>query len=191
MFITDTKKYIKYTISEADINKAYDELLCIWQSFLDKYAPNSICNVDYYIHRRNLVEVLVRTDKRQVYYQVFHGLERPSEYKTTAILCFWINTLKPFMVCNETSNIYNCANEMFAVYHMLGVIQKAHKLKHVEEVPFEYPSAETIKDLVYNLKYCSLNREAVICLLETLANSYGVGNDYLKSRKASTTPTKD
>ncbi|MBD5442632.1 MAG: hypothetical protein K2M50_05160 [Treponemataceae bacterium] len=44
---------------------------------------------------------------------------------------------------------------------------------------FKYPSSERIKDILYDFKYCSLSREAMIAFVETLADTYGVGISYI------------
>lgn len=81
------------------------------------------------------------------------------------------------MVINENANIYNCANEMFALYLILTVIEGAFKHNYNEK--FKYPSDARIKDIVYDFKYCSFTREAMIAFVETLADTYGVGISYI------------
>ena len=49
-------------------------------------------------------------------------MKEECEYKEIAVLSFWVITLKPFLVVNCKSPIYNCPNEMFALYLILSVI---------------------------------------------------------------------
>lgn len=169
------KKYQELT--ESEFNERYDELIYLWKSFLQQNDPTLRLNKDYFIHKKNLFEVIRRCDERNVYYYVFHELEDICEYKDIALYCFWINTLKPFMVINENANIYNCANEMFSLYLILSVIEGAYKKKYNKE--FVYPSDNRIKDIVYDFKYCSFSREAMTAFVETLADTYGVGISYI------------
>ena len=99
-----------------DINNKMNQLIDNWKFFLQENAPNLVENKDYFIHKRNLVEVIRRVDKRKAYYEFYHKTDKICEHKEVAITAFWIITLKPFLVVNETSSIYNSPNELFAYY---------------------------------------------------------------------------
>ena len=160
--------------TEAEYKIVIDELLEIWNNFLISQGENLELGSDYFIHKRNLFEIIKRADKRKTYYYVFHKIEKICEYKDVALLCYWINTLKPFMVVNNKSKIYNCPNEMFSLYLILSTFSKIYDKKHPEK---EFPLLDnnSIQDYVYNFKYCDLSREATIFFVETLARSYGIG----------------
>ena len=85
------------------------------------------------------------------------------------------------MIINENAKIYNCANEMFSLFLILSVIEGAWKEKYGEDSKFRYPSDARIKDIVYDFKYCSISREAMIAFVETLADTYKVGIEYILS----------
>lgn len=175
----DSLGYKKYQeLSDQEFNERYNEIINLWQCFLSENDPTLKTNVDYFVHKKNLFEVIRRCDERNVYYYVFHELEDICEYKDIALYCFWINTLKPFMVINENANIYNCANEMFSLFLILTVIEGAYKEKFGDK-EFKYPSNARIKDIIYDFKYCSFTREAMIAFVETLADTYGVGIEYI------------
>lgn len=161
-------------LSNEEYEEKYQQFFKEWQDFLDLENINAELDKDFYIHKRNLFEIIRRCDKRRVYMAMFHDLKDMCEYKTIAIETFWINTLKPFMVINENLPIYNCPNEMFSLYRILSVIRKAFKKKFPDQT-FNYPSAERIQDILYDFKYCSITREAMISFVETFADVYGVG----------------
>ena len=174
--------YKKYQeLDDEELTKRYDTLIGLWRKFLEQNDPTLIQGTDYYIHKKNMFEVIRRCDQRNVYYFVFHELEDICEYKDIALFCFWLITLKPFMVVNEDSNIYNCPNEMFALFLILTVIRGVYNdvYKNDKERKFTYPSKERIKDIVYDFKYCSISREAMISFVETFADTYGVGISYI------------
>lgn len=175
----DSLGYKKYQeLSDAEFTERYNEIINLWQDFLSQNDPTLKIGIDYFVHKKNLFEVIRRCDERNVYYYVFHELEDICEYKDIALYCFWINTLKPFMVINENAQIYNCANEMFSLFLILTVIEGAYKEKFKDK-EFVYPSDARIKDIVYDFKYCSISREAMIAFVETLADTYGVGIAYI------------
>lgn len=159
-------------------NDEYNVLITSWYRFLTQNASDLIEDRDYYIHKRNLFEVIQRVYKRKVYYKVFHNLKKINELKQVAIECYWINTLKPFMVVNDKCEIYNAPNEMFSVYLILSTVRKLFNDIYPNET-FTYPSDKRLVDMIYNFKYCDLSREATIAFVETFADQYGVGIDYI------------
>lgn len=170
--------YKKYEeLDDVEVQNRYEKIIEQWREFLTQNDPTLILDKDYYIHKKNMFEVIRRCDKRYLYYYVFHDLKDICEYKDIALYCFWIITLKPFMVVNPNANIYNCPNEMFALYLILSVIQGAYEEKYTEE--FKYPSDERIRDIIYDFKYCSLSREAITSFIETFADTYNVGIQYI------------
>ncbi len=164
---------------EKEFEKQLNDFLILWSKFLKAQGENSLVyGKDYFIHKRNVYEILKRLDKRKAYYYVFHKINKICEYKEVAILCYWINTLKPFMVVNEKSKIYSCPNEMLSLYIIMSTIGRIFKEQYPERT-FEKLDAKTIQDYVYNFKYCDLSREATIFFVETLAKSYGVGMEII------------
>ncbi len=170
------KQYIE--LSNGEVQSYYDEIIDKWEKFLDENDSSLQLNKSYFVHSRNLYEIIRRCDKRVLYFYIFHGLEEECEYKEVAILSFWINTLKPFMVIDENSPVYNCPNEMFSLFLILSVIRGEYE-KLFPNQEFEYPTPERIQDILYDFKYCSISREAMIAFVETLADTYGVGISYI------------
>lgn len=150
-------------------------LISLWEQFL---VSHQIENTNYHLHEYNLYEVITRHDKRKHYFEVFHELSSPCEYKYIAVECFWINTLKPFIITDAESPIYNCPNEMFSLYLILATIRGVFETLNPGE-EFKYPSKARMKDILYDFKFCTLSREAMISFVETLADNYGVGISYV------------
>ena len=181
----DIERIKQYTIysdpDNKEFNSEFDHLIKCWYAFINNNDSYLKEGKDYYIHQKNLFEVIRRLDKRRVYYKVFHDLDKINEFKYTAILCYWINTLKPFMVVNSSSKIYNAPNELFSVYLIISMIRSVFNEVHPNE-KFEYPSPKRITDIAYNFKFCDMSREATIAFVETLADNYGVGIQYILSK---------
>lgn len=162
-----------------EMNRRFQVMEDLWKEFLSSEGED---NLNYYIHKENLFEVIKRQDQRMLYFQIFHGLDFPCEYKYVAIECFWLNTLKPFIVTNESSGIYTCPNEMFSLYLIISTIRTIFELYKPNE-KFVYPSTDRIHDILYDFKYCSMSREALISFVETFADTYGVGIDFIQKNK--------
>lgn len=172
-------KYVVYDgIPANELKQELEYLIASWERFISKNAPGLTEDKDYFINDNNLCEVLYRIDKRKVYYKVFHKLNEINELKQVALQCYWINTLKPFMVVNPRAAIYNSPNELFSVYLILSVVRRLYQEIYPNQ-KFKYPSKKRLADMVYNFKYCDLSREAMIAFVETFADLYGVGIQYI------------
>ena len=186
-FTNMKEQYEKMTPSE--MQTVYVNIIKQWKSFL---VSENVVGLDegtnFFIHKTNLLQVIDRTHRRESYYEYFYGDEL-CEYKRVAIESFWIVTLKPFMVVDETSILYNCPNEMFSLYRILAVIRNMYEKRckeegiDIEKQPFKYPSDARIQDILYDFKYCDFSRESFISFVETFADNYGVGIDYIFGRK--------
>lgn len=165
-----------------DINNKMNQLIDNWKFFLQENAPNLVENKDYFIHKRNLVEVIRRVDKRKAYYEFYHKTDKICEHKEVAITAFWIITLKPFLVVNDTSSIYNSPNELFAYYLIFSLVRGLHD-EYYPERNFIEPSNERIIDILYDFKYGGLSRESMIAFVETFADIYGVGIEKIIEKK--------
>lgn len=175
--------YKKYQeLSDDEFSQRYDEIIDSWQKFLAQHDPSLRLNKDYFVHRKNLFEVIRRCDERNLYYYIFHELEDINEFKDIALEAFWIITLKPFMVVKEDANVYNCPNELFALFLILSVIEGAFKVNKPDET-FTPLIPKRVEDIIYDFKYCSLSREAMIAFVETLADNYGIGISYILANK--------
>lgn len=176
-------------MSPSVMQSTYVNIIKQWKCFLESekvYGLEEGKNL--FIHKTNLLQVIDRTHRRESYYEYFYGDEL-CEYKRVAIESFWIVTLKPFIVVDEQSKLYNCPNEMFSLYRIIAVIRNMYEKKCADEGvdiktnPFVYPSDKRIQDILYDFKYCDFSREAFISFVETFADNYGVGIDYIFSRK--------
>ena len=67
---------------------------------------------------------------------------------------------------------------MFSLFLILSAIRGVYNEVFPDE-EFRYPSPERIQDILYDFKYCSISREAMISFVETLADTYGVGISYI------------
>ena len=180
MILTDEERY--KDLSKEEIRLTTDKLLERWADFVSKNDPALEPGKDYFVHDRNIFEVIKRTDKRKVYYHVFHRIDYPlvNERKEIAIIAYWINTLKPFIVTNKESVIFNSPNERFALYLILGVLAKFYKKKNGEDAKLPELTDEIEVEYTYYFKYCDVSRESMIQFVEMLASLYGVGNEPFK-----------
>jgi len=176
-------KYEYFTQREARIRmKAIEDE---WEIFLRYQNLSLEKGDDYFVHDRNLYEVISRVDKREAYYHIFHDGMAVCEYKFIALMCFWLINLKPFMVVKSDINIYNFPNELFAYFLILSTFRKIFEQEHPTE-KFKEPSEKQVQDIIYTFKYCDITREGMIFFVETLARSYNIANDEIKRSSSNT-----
>lgn len=182
------QRYVEYIdLKDEEFNVEYKYILDYWEAFLKSNDSKLLTSEKYHIHNRNIFEIIRRVDKRKVYYKVFHKLNAINEYKRTALICYWIITLKPFYVYEEKSPLFNSPNELFALYLILATIRSAYgeiykfdpDFAKINSPEFSYPSEERMGDIVYNFKYTDISREAMINFVETFADNWGIGISYI------------
>lgn len=150
------------------------EIINLWNRFIEA-NDNNLSNNDVDINEYNLCEVIERVNKRRYHYIVFHNINELSEIKETALLCYWIVKLKPFTILNKNSPLRNSPNEYFALYLILSILQYLTFNKSKQS--FQKPSDAFLKDLIYILKYRELSKEAMILLVSSIAQCYGITID--------------
>jgi len=156
---------------EQEVKKIRD----YWDGFVKRHISGSfVQDKDYFVHERNLFEVITRKNKKVDYYRYYHNIPNSSEYRQVGILCYWLIKLKPFFVANKALPIYNAPNERFALYIIICTINGIFTLKKKGE-EFEYPTKEFEKNAIYDFKYCMWDEESMIRYVELLAQSYGIG----------------
>lgn len=162
-------KYTMLTPEERQLQ--INKLVDVWKDFVSINDP-SLCEDDFFVNERILIEVVERVSKRKYYFEVFHGLPSVSEYKETALYVFWITKLKPFTVIKRDSPLCVSANELYALHMVISMFEKIRDDKKTEN--FSYPSESMLSDFVYGLKYQDITKEALIMHIESLAASCGL-----------------
>lgn len=173
--LSKNERYIDLTTEE--LRKEFDEILELWIEFVSRNDSELELNKDYFIQERSMFEIIKRTDKRKVYYHVFHKIQYPciNEIKEVGIIAYWINTLKPFSVVKKDSPIYNSPNERLALSLILGTISSLCKEIFGENYITPCLTKDAEINYIYYFKYCDVSRESMIQFVEMLASIYKVG----------------
>lgn len=123
-------------------------------------------DLKYSISRRDLVDAVMRVDKREAYFYYFHNKMEINERKKMALYVYWILKFKPFKV---TDNRYvdkkreSCVNEAFAVYMICSILFDADKLSDTSS------KKETFyKKLMYAFRFRNISIDAMLLLVESI-----------------------
>lgn len=108
-----------------------------------------------------LRDIIVRVHKRKYYFRVFHNEMITSEYKETALYCYWFLKLRPLWIdpCNDSSERIN---EKFTLHLYISLLKKYN------EDFSEKDGINTlhIRELLYSFRFRDITKESMILMLE-------------------------
>lgn len=172
--IYDDKKDEIYYLSpkEEILKNKSNELI---KQFI-KYAQSvGLSSDNVSIQRTLLPRIILRVDKRESYFMIFHDQTHINEIKQAALTAYWILKLKPFMIITgdpELSYKYCRINEGFAAFYLLSAC-KEYSRKNGSLVKDISP--RLIDELMYAFTYWDLSKESCILISETIGEAfYGI-----------------
>jgi len=123
-------------------------------------------NTEYFVSRRDLIDVLIRVDKRSAYFYYFHNKMEINERKKAALYAYWILKFKPFKITDSrylNKKRENTVNEAFAVYMICSV------LFHTKKLLVTSAKKETFyKKLMYAFRFRNISIDAMLLLVESI-----------------------
>lgn len=138
-----------------------------------KYSKEHELSVDEVrIQRSLLPRIILRVDKREGYFMVFHEQTRINEIKQVALMAYWILKFKPFMINTddlEKMQKYRRINEGFAAFYLLSAFKQFAVKQGYDVTPM---SKHLTDELMYAFTYWDLSKEAVILLSETIGEAF-------------------
>lgn len=164
------KDEIRYLSPEEQVLKdKSNELIKQFSKYAESegLSPENVC-----IQRTLLPRVILRVDKREGYFIVFHDQTHINEIKQAALVAYWILKLRPFMVKTddpELSHKYCRINEGFAMFYLLSAFKQYARRKGnaVTEL-----SDRLIDEVKYAFTYWDLSKESCILIAETIGEAF-------------------
>ena len=137
-----------------------------------KYAAlQGLSEEDVVVQHTIIPRILLRVDKREGYFMVFHDQTRINEVKQAALTAYWILKFKPFMISDRDPVLASrhCRiNEGFALFYILSALKGCAMLKGITPRPM---SQNLVDEIMYAFSYWDLSKEAVILISETIGES--------------------
>lgn len=170
-----TPDMIYNPLNEIEAVKYMNQLQGIIDSFLEK---SILSREEITVNDQLLLKTIIRIDQRSDYFTYFHSevddngnviVDRMSQYKQIALLCFWLIKYKPLRINDPLKelNYYNdnhCSvNEAFAAYIFISQIISSKKISRSQKK--YYKSEEYIQDLFYKFMHHDISKEAMIFAL--------------------------
>jgi hypothetical protein len=122
-------------------------------------------DVVYHISGLDMIDMIVRIDKRKAYYQFFHGMDI-NELKVAGIYVYWILKLRPFSITDHRyAGKQGCCdvNEVFALYIIVMVLLGLDRLDRTIQGGEPY-----FKELRYSFRFRYFSIDAMVVLVEAL-----------------------
>lgn len=120
-----------------------------------------------------LKDIIVRVHKRKHYFKVFHAEMITSEYKETALYCYWFLKLRPLWI-DPSYKSSERINEKFALHLYISLLKKYNE----DFSEKDGINRLHIRELLYSFRFRDITKESMILMLEPYYY------DYLKKEDA-------
>jgi hypothetical protein len=153
-----------------------DDLINMLRQFINEihgylqglgYSENqySICGLD-------LIDIIIRVDKRLAYFDYFHHM-KINDSKKAALYAYWIIKLRPVKIVdgrlkNRTGHAK--VNEKLALNHLLGVLVARGRIKlgdGKDEVVLDIQN-KFLKELYYSFRFRNFTIDSMIVLADAI-----------------------
>lgn len=118
-------------------------------------------------------DIIVRVHKRKYYFKIFHDDMVTSEYKETALYCYWILKLRPLWIEPSVEKSERI-NEKYALHLYVSLLKKYNETFSEKDGI----NKKHIKELLYSFRFRDITKESMILMLEPYYY------DYLKKKDA-------
>ena len=123
-------------------------------------------DLEYFVSRSDLIDIIIRVDKREAYFHYFHNKMEINERKKVALYAYWILKFKPFRIVDQrylNRGSENSVNEAFAIYMICSILFYAKKLTLTSK------TKETFyRKLMYAFRFRNISIDAMLLLVESL-----------------------
>lgn len=121
---------------------------------------------------KTMQDIIVRVHKRKHYFKVFHNEMITSEYKDTALYCYWILKLRPLWIDMDTPSS-DRINEKFALHLYLSLLKKYNE----DFSQDDGINKLHIRELLYSFRFRDITKESMFLMLEPYYYDYLKKND--------------
>lgn len=140
--------------------------------FMD-YVFGSGESIQYHVCGLDIIDTVIRVDKRLKYFRIFHNMDI-NECKKAALYAYWLVKFRPIKITDpkHTNRLgYNDrVNELFAVHHLTAVLSGIGKIQPWDGTSGVRIDMETpyIKELSYSFRYRNLSIDSMIVLADAI-----------------------
>lgn len=122
---------------------------------------------DVVVNISALRDIIVRVHKRKYYFKLFHNDMVTSEYKETALYCYWILKLRPLWI-NPSVKKSERINEKYALHLYVALLKKYNETFSEKDGI----NKKHIRELLYSFRFRDITKESMILMLEPYYYEY-------------------
>ena len=141
--------------------------------FFIRYVLGFPNNVEYVVCAVDIMDVIIRTDKRLYYFNIFHDMEA-NECKKAALFAYWIAKLRPIKIISKEHfnklGYNDKVNEKFAIHILLCILSGIGRIKQRDKTGGIDITLDNsyIEKLVYSLRFRNFTIDSMIVLADTI-----------------------
>jgi len=126
----------------------------------------SVCGLD-------IIDAIIRVDKRLKYFRIFHDMEI-NECKKAALYAYWIIKFRPIKIIDDEHRnelgFNDQVNEMFAIHHLISVLSGTGKIKPWDgsegvNITMQNPY---LQELCYSFRFRNFTIDSMIVLADSI-----------------------
>jgi hypothetical protein len=158
-------------LSDSEINLLLQDLQNSIGDFFRRIELPS--DVEYTVCGLDLIDVIIRVDKRIHYFKVFHEMDC-NESKKAALFAYWIAKFRPIMITDKryinTVGFNNEINELFAIHYLLEILVGMGRIKVWDghEGVILTLNNPFIKRLKYSFRFRNITIDSIIVLADSI-----------------------
>ena len=129
----------------------------------------------YFICGLDIVDAIIRVDKRLAYFSYFHKGMKINAGKAAALFAYWIIKLRPIKIVDDklTNSVEHSAkiNEKLAIHHLLSALVGLGKVKlwdGSEGVDLDSETNRFLKELCYSFRFRNFTIDSMIVLADAI-----------------------
>jgi hypothetical protein len=166
-------KYSQYQRPSYDVIK--DVLISFEEEIFHfmRYVQGYPSGLQYTVCALDLIDALIRVDKRQYYFRVFHGMDI-NDCKKAALFAYWLVKFRPIRIVDSRYinklGHNDRINELFAAHYLLSVLCEEKRVLLWDgnvgaQVTLEHPY---IEKLCYSFRFRNFTIDSMIVLADTI-----------------------
>jgi len=155
----------------------YDDIFLMLQALQEEFEDYLHYGLgyrkdQYVVSGVDIIDAIIRTDKRAAYFRYFHGMKINNE-KKAVLLAYWINKFHPVKIIDDklkNNKDHININEKLAVNHLITALVDKGKIKLWDGTDGANLDDKNkfLKELCYSFRFRNLSIDSVIVLADSI-----------------------
>jgi hypothetical protein len=153
-----------------DVLRSFQEEIPYFLHYVQGYPKD----LQYRVCGLDLIDAIIRVDKRRVYFDVFHDMNI-NDCKKAALFAYWLVKFRPIKIIDEryenTLGHNDRVNEMFAIHYLLAILCAEGRLQVWDgskgaHISMEHPYVNKLR---YSFRFRNFTIDSMVVLASTIS----------------------